>query len=197
MSIDHGATTVRIRPIQPADAARAGQIWVDGLQQTMEACPAEKREAMQEHFEKTAQKECAEGGIVGINGKGLIDFWCDETKDCCMFVAVRGDEDEVLGLVGVKRGMDYTTFPTDASTEDYSLFSIWKLSVAFPGRRLGIGLKLMNAAEAWAREQDAGIGKKIRLYTANPVAASFYTSEKLGYTETKKTDHYGIYEKGL
>jgi len=195
MTIDHSAATVRIRPIQPADAARAGQIWVDGLQQTIEACPVEKREAMQAHFQKAAEEECAEGGNVGINGKGLIDFWCDETKDCRMFVAVRGDQDEVLGLVGVKRGMDYREFPTDSCTEDYSLFSIWKLSVASSGRRLGIGLKLMNAAEMWAREQDAS--KKIRLYTANPVAASFYTSEKLGYTETKKTDHYGIYEKEL
>ena len=110
-----------------------------------------------------------------------------------MFVAVRNDT--VLGLVGVKRGMHYTEFPNDKESEDYSLFSIWKLSVASSGRRLGIGEKLMNAAEEWVKQQEGS--KKIRLYTGNPVAAKFYTSDKLGFTEIEKTDHYGIYEKEI
>ena len=53
----------------------------------------------------------------------------------------------------------------------------------------------MDAAEKWVRQQEHA--KTIKLYTANPVAAQFYTSDQLGYKEIEKADHYGIYEKEL
>ncbi|KAL3893200.1 MAG: hypothetical protein SGARI_008322, partial [Bacillariaceae sp.] len=141
------ANTIAIRPLQPQDAAQAAKIWVDGLQQTADCIEdPKKKQEISKHFTESAEKECAEGGCVGPNGEGLVEFWCkaEGTEDDCrrMFVAVR--DTTVLGLVGVKRGMDYTKFPTKED-EDYSSFSIWKMSVA--ERRTGVGRKLMQAAE--------------------------------------------------
>jgi ribosomal protein S18 acetylase RimI-like enzyme len=185
--------TIVVRQIESRDASQAAKVWVDGLQQTIDSAPPEKRDKYAKYFKASVEKECSEGERVGPNGKGLLSFYNNRNQDCCMFVAVRNDV--VLGLVGVKRGMHYSEFPNDEESEDYSLFSIWKLSVASSGRRLGIGEKLMNAAEEWVKHQEGS--KKIRLYTGNPVAAKFYTSDKLGFTEIEKTDHYGIYEKEI
>lgn len=184
---------ITIRPIEPEDAAQAAQVWADGLQQTIDAVSPEKRPDYIQFFRESVKKELADNGMCGKEGNGLVDFYRNGQSDCCMFVAVRNDK--VMGLVGVKRGIKYTEFPTAKTEHDYSVFSIWKLSVATAGRRLGIGKQLMDAAEAWVRQQECA--KRIQLYTANPVAAQFYTSDKLGYKETEKTDHYGVYEKEL
>jgi ribosomal protein S18 acetylase RimI-like enzyme len=101
----------------------------------------------------------------------------------------------VLGLVGVKRGMDSKEFPTDASKEDYSVFSIWKLSVSDDARGLGLGRRLMTAAEQWVKGRPNA--QVMRLYTGNPIAAKFYTSAKIGYEEIVKERYVGTYEKKL
>ena len=107
-------------------------------------------------------------------------------------------------MVGVNRGMDPAKFPVDS--RDYNTFSVWKMSVAEESRGKGIGKKLMSKAEEWARDQTSsmagGVGaaansnrKRMRLYTANPIAAAFYL--RMGFIVEEKTDHYGIYVKKL
>ena len=179
-----------VRQIESRDAAQAAQVWCDGLQQTVDAAPPEKRDAYLQHFQKSVEEEQKEGGMVGIHGQGLIDFYLNN-DDRCMFVAVREDDGTVLGLVGIKRGMDYKQDPADTTDEDYKWCSIWKMSVREDARGQGVACRLMQACEVWAKERSMDA---IRLYTANPIAASFYTN-KAGFVEIKKTDHVGIYEK--
>jgi GNAT superfamily N-acetyltransferase len=205
--------SIRIRPIQPQDAPEAAKLWRLGLQQTVDAAPTEeKRQLYREYFDKHAAEECSEGGAVGINGAGLIDFY-RPPNDACMFVAIlveraMGDEgapsddtSKVVGMVGVKRGMDPEKFPMD-SEEDYNTFSIWKMSVAEESRGRGVGKKLMAKAEEWARDQKSSVSdgvaakKRMRLYTANPIAATFYTNA-VGFVVEEMTDRYGIYVKAL
>jgi GNAT superfamily N-acetyltransferase len=203
---------ILIRPIGSRDAAQASQIWVQGLKQTSESLPEERREEVEGFFRDYARKECEEGGGMGPDGMGLIQTWYHDAtgnidRDCRMFVAVRedagtadGERDTppthvVLGLVGVKRGMDSKEFPTDASKEDYAVFSIWRMSVSEDARGLGLGCKLMTAAEQWAKGRPNA--QVMRLYTGNPIAAKFYTSEKVGYREIVKEPHFGTYEKKL
>mmetsp|Transcript_31496 Transcript_31496/g.92385 ORF Transcript_31496/g.92385 Transcript_31496/m.92385 type:complete len:209 (+) Transcript_31496:185-811(+) len=200
---------ILIRPIQPQDAPEAAVLWRHGLQQTIDAAATEeKRKSYREFFEKHAKEECSEGGAVGINGTGLIDFFCPP-NDACMFVAIHcegrtSDTSKVVGIVGVKRGMDSEKFPIDSEEQrvDYNTFSIWKMSVAEESRGRGIGKKLMAKAEEWAKDQKPSMvdgvaaKKRMRLYTANPIAAAFYTSA-VGFVVEEKTDHYGIYVKDL
>ena len=207
--------SVRIRPIQPQDAPEAAEVWRRGLDQTVNAAPTEeKRKLYREFFDKHAKEECSEGGAVGINGAGLIDFY-RPPNDACMFVAIlversmddegtpSGDTSKVVGVVGVKRGMDPANFPLDSEEqrEDYNTFSIWKMSVAEECRGRGIGRKLMAKAEKWARDQESSVfggqhRKRMRLFTANPIAAAFYTSA-VGFVVEEMTDRYGIYIKAL
>jgi GNAT superfamily N-acetyltransferase len=203
---------VLIRPIESRDAKQASQLWVSGLKQTSESVPEEKREELESFFREYARKESEEGGGIGPDGTGLTKTWHHDPagnvdRDCRMFVAVREDADTaddekdtkpptdvVLGLVGVKRGMDSKEFPTLAS-EDYSVFSIWKMSVSEDARGLGLGRRLMATAEQWAKGRPNA--QVMRLYTGNPIAAKFYMSEKVGYEEIEKKPHFGIYEKKL
>jgi GNAT superfamily N-acetyltransferase len=189
---------VLIRPIESRDAAQASQVWIQGLKQTSDSAPEEDREKIESFFRESVQKECEEGGGIGPDGTGMIKTWHHDPagnidRDCRMFVAVREDTDVVLGLVGVKRGMDSKEFPTDASKEDNSVFSIWKLSVSDDARGLGLGRRLMTAAEQWAKGRPNA--QMMRLYTGNPIAAKFYTSEKVGYEEIAKEGFVGTYEK--
>lgn len=192
MTTTMASSAILIRPLQPQDASQAAKIWVDGLQQTADCIEdPKKKQEISKHFTESAAKECLEGGCVGPKGEGLVEFWCKENQeaDCRrMYVAVR--DATVLGLVGVKRGMDYIKFPNN-NDEDYSSFSIWKMSVA--ERRTGVGRKLMQAAEGWVRQQTDA--KLIRLFTGNPIAASFYLS--VGFVVAEKKEHYGVYEKVL
>jgi ribosomal protein S18 acetylase RimI-like enzyme len=198
---------VLIRPIESRDATQSSQIWVQGLKQTSDALPEERREEVEGLFRDYARKECEEGGGMGPGGMGLIKTWYHDPagnvdRDCRMFVAVREDAERdtnppthvVLGLVGVKRGMDSKEFPTDASKDDdYGVFSIWRMSVSEDARGLGLGCRLMAAAEQWAKGRlNAQV---MRLYTGNPIAAKFYTSEKVGYEEIVKEPNFGTYHR--
>jgi GNAT superfamily N-acetyltransferase len=193
MTSSDSSSTVEIRPLRAHDACQAAKIWVSGLQQTIDHIEDLKRkEEIARFFKQSAEQECSKGGCVGPNGEGLVEFWCYKTTAAAncrrMFVAVR--EDKVLGLVGVKRGMDYRKFPA-TDDDDYGTFSIWKMSVL--ERRSGIGRKLIWAVEDWVRQQDDT--QKIRLYTGNPIAAMFYVS--MGYSVFEMKEHYGVYEKVL
>ena len=208
--------SIIVRTIQPSDGPEASMLWQRGLQQTIDAAATEeKRKSFREFFAKCVKKECSEGGAVGINGVGLIEFYCSN-KDACMFVAIQTKDgvgeaklpSKVAGMIGVKRGMDPAKFPVDSEDQrqDYNTFSIWKMSVSEESRGKGIGKKLMSKAEEWARNQTSstagGVGaaansKRMRLYTANPIAAEFYTNADVGFIVEEKTDHYGIYEKKL
>ena len=59
----------------------------------------------------------------------------------------------------------------------------------------------MAKAEKWARDQESSVfggqhRKRMRLFTANPIAAAFYTSA-VGFVVEEMTDRYGIYIKAL
>jgi len=57
----------------------------------------------------------------------------------------------------------------------------------------------MAKAEKWAMDQESSVldrQKRMRLYTANPIAAAFYTSA-VGFVVEEMTDRYGIYVKAL
>jgi len=213
-SINMGDSII-IRPIQPHQGPEAAALWQRGLQQTVDAATTEeKRKSYREFFDACVKEECSKGGAVGINGTGLIDFY-SSNKDACMFVAMhthtKDDMDggrrtpKVVGMVGVKRGMDSAKFPIDSEEqrEDYNTFSIWKMSVSEKSRCRGVGKKLMAKAEKWVRDQKSSMidgvatNKRMRLYTANPIAAAFYTNEDVGFVLEERTDHYGIYVKKM
>lgn len=113
-----GGDSIIVRTIRPSDGPEASILWQRGLQQTINAATTEeKRKSLQEFFDKCVKEECSKGGAVGINGAGLIEFYCSN-NDACMFVAIqaKGGEDEaklpskIVGMVGVKRGMDSAKF---------------------------------------------------------------------------------------
>ena len=60
--------------------------------------------------------------------------------------------------------------------------SIWRLTVAEHARGAGLGARLLEAAEAFAR--DAGFTRVV-LQTANPIAVRFYT--RRGYAKIPNT----------
>ena len=57
--------------------------------------------------------------------------------------------------------------------ENETTFSIWKMSVDEYYSRSGVGKKLMNMAEFWAKKRGC---VKLRMITANPIASIFYQS---------------------
>jgi GNAT superfamily N-acetyltransferase len=199
---------VTIRTIQAADAAEAGRIWREGLQQTVDALAAQQpdqREVYQTWFDEYAANDCVEGGVTGVDGRGLLDFFANnEDRDRHMFVAVAHEQEQedtmqssastVVGLVGIKRGMDPKKSPRE-SDPDYQWCSIWKMSVSAQARGKSVGSRLMQACEEWAKRRVVGV-EAIRLYTGNPIAASFYMN-KAGFLQIEKLERYGIYEKKL
>merc|ERR1711937_342506 len=77
----------------------------------------------------------------------------------------------LVGCCGVKRGTDEQKDVEDPEKTD--VFSVWRLSVSEDARGEGLGRKLMDHVEEWARLRG---GKKMQLFTGNPAASKFYKS---------------------
>jgi len=160
---------VAVRPLREADCSKAAEIWVSGLQQTVEASSVLMRPLCRYAFRRLADKATAPDGDMGPNGSNLVSHWSG--SDRYMMVAELAGE--IVGVCGVKRG----TEEDKEALPDCKDFSIWRLSVAADARRAGVGIKLMTSAQDWARE--AG-GHRMLLITGNPIARRFYC-ERMGY----------------
>lgn len=168
---------IEIRPICAADSDRIRQIWADGLQQTVEASNPWMRPVMSYALEKLR--------VSATTGSGdmvdLVAHW--DGADRQMYAAVRRDsgQPKVVGCIGVKLGVDEKSVE---SRTECTVCTVWRMSVDGDSRRMGVGAKLMQAAEAWASSQ--GI-RKLQLITGNPIASVFYINKcgfrKLGWLE--------------
>lgn len=179
--------------MQSRDVEQVARIWRDGLQQTIDAlCTgifAMLRPLAEYITNLAARVALSPHGDIGPRGSNLLQRWSESlNEDRCMFVVVvigaeaspqntttenddkYGDlEERVVGCIGVKRGMgEHHADPTSPWA------SIWRMSVDARYRRCGLGTRLMEAAEDWARSKscDAMI-----LVTINPLAAIFYRQQ--------------------
>lgn len=164
--------SVIVRPLKAGDAATVAQIWREGLAQTAEGLEEPMRSKMLKGMEEYGAKALSENGDVGPNGCKLTEFWGKE--GCVMLVVcLSGNPNEAVGAVGVKQGLTYDTVEPDSKEA-----SIWRMSVSSNVQRRGLGRALMKAADEYAQ---AKFGcTKMGLWTANDIAAKFYT-EKAGF----------------
>ena len=177
--------TILVRALDESDdgsalAAAVTQIWIDGLQQTVDALSWPLSTLMRWMFDKSAATATSETGDFGPQGSNLVRTWC-RTPDRQFFVAVLEQQSQqqqpvVVGCVGVQRGTSFLE-PSATATADSTTASIWRLSVAVSARNKGVGGALMEEAHAWARSVGC---PRMALITANPVAAQFYV-DKMGY----------------
>lgn len=167
---------VVVRPMKQEDAPSVAEIWRQGLSQTAESHGLFLGPLMQLSLAKYGQDAMKPTGDVGPNGMNLAKTWLAK-DDRSMFVAACNSDDEhhqIVGCIGVKVGQDM-----EKKEPNSTIASVWRMSVDEQFRRQGIGLKLMTAAEDWAREHEC---TRIQLETTNKIAAQFYTS-KAGYQE--------------
>jgi GNAT superfamily N-acetyltransferase len=127
-------------------------------------------------------------GDLGPNGCNLLKTFLNHPNDRVMLVAE--GESGVLGAVGVQRGEKLGA----AAQQDEKEVTIWRMSVCQSARRRGVGLALMEAAQDHARNQWGCT--KMKLVTANPVAASFYVN-KIGMDPPNWKTFYTWYTKNL
>ena len=185
---------VRIRLFEERDAQACARIWVTGLSQTADASKWVFRPLIRWGMTKLSQQAMSPDGDIGPDGCNLGKVWCGSdnegdddmnTVDRALFVAENKD-DEVVGLCCVKRGQG----ENDVPPSDYPIFSIWRMSVDEKARRFGVGRRLMEACEHWAKDKG---GTKMTLVTGNSIAANFY--KRVGYS---KIDFWGIrHDKSL
>ena len=174
---------VKIRKFDPdTDSKQLTQIWLKGLSQTVNSKWWFTREWWKECFAQYAAKAMSRTGDMGPEGENLSRNWCGDENNRCMLVAeyASGSRLPVLiGCCGVIRGTDPNATDVD---ENETTFSIWKMSVDEYYSRSGVGRKLMNMAEIWAKKCGC---VKLRMITANPIASIFY--QRRGYEWTEWT----------
>jgi ribosomal protein S18 acetylase RimI-like enzyme len=178
---DDGGGEITIRPLRKEDEATVAELWLKGLSQTSESISFPLlRPYVDNKMNKYAAMATSETGDVGPKGCNLMEKWSNK-KDRVMLVACMRllvDDDNkkevVVGSVGVKKGLGYGDDEEIDSTEA----SIWRMSVSSQVRRQGLGQKLMQAAEAHAKNEYGCTG--MGLWTANTIAAKFY-SVKCGF----------------
>jgi len=184
------SSRIVFRALQASDAPEVARIWRAGLSQTSQSQnnPFLKC-AMSILLKKMEVQALGKRGDVGPEGRNLAKRWggaeypCSDLSSCkLMLVAVDKDRNAVVGCCGVKRGTDEQKDVEDPEKTD--VFSVWRLSVSEDARGEGLGRKLMDHVEEWARLRG---GKKMQLYTGNPAASKFY--QKLGYSKTSAFAH--------
>ena len=173
--------SVSIRPLLPEDSSKVTEIWLKGLQQTIDTSSWIIWPLVSFFMPMLASHATSEDGDFGPNGKNLEKHWTkSETGDRAMFVAELTYLDstsglpatKVVGCCAVKRGLKESEISPPECT-DYSVF---RLSVDEECRGMGVAKKLMDTVEDWAKKNGA---LKISLNTGNAVAAKFYA--KNGY----------------
>ena len=181
---------VSIRPFCPdSDAIEVCNIWVKGLEQTVRSKWWPLQPLWRLFFNIMAEQAVKSNGDVGPNGENLYIHWCKDSNDRTMLVAEKrqNEEDEkvtkLVGCIAIVRG----TNPNGNITadKDETTFSVWKMSVSEDHRRAGIGSKLLEEGENWARCHGC---IKMRMITANPIASVFY--QKHGY-EIRSANLFG------
>ena len=176
------SSDVQIRNFNPStDAEALTKVWVKGLDQTSNAKWWITRNWWKDVFEKYAAKAISEDGDMGPNGANLEKQWCLDEKNRCMLVAeiVSSESSRLVGCCGIIRGTDSN--PKEINDQE-TTFSIWKMSVDERCQGKGVGGKLMDEAEKWAKERGC---LKLRMITTNPIASTFY--QKHGYEWTEWT----------
>lgn len=186
--------TLKIRLFEQKDAAECANIWVTGLNQTVQSSSILSRPLFRWAMTNLAASATAPDGDMGPDGCNLHKEWgvaigANETQatvvDRALFVA-ENEEGEVVGLCCVKRGIGDKDIPA----VDFPVFSIWRMSVSEKARRLKVGSRLMSACEDWAVARG---GNKMTLVTGNSFASSFY--KNIGYATI---NFWGIrHEKNL
>ena len=176
------------------DKNEVSNIWVSGLDQTVNSKWWPTRPIWKFFFNRMAEYAVEESGDVGPNGQNLSNHWCDDTGNRCMLVAEMTLECEntlnsrIVGCIAVVRGTNSNNNIKVENTE--TTFSVWKMSVSEEYRRMGIGKKLLDAGEKWAKNNGC---KNMRMITANPIASTFYQNQ--GY-ELLPTNMFGIWLGG-
>lgn len=163
---------IRVRPMNENDAPAVASIWRRGLRQTAESYVVLKP-LMGYALEKYGDEALSEIGDVGPEGRNLVNTWVSKKDDRTMLVA-ESDNNVIVGCIGVKIGKDM-----EKEEPGSTVASVWRMSVEESTRRQGVGLKLMHAAEQWARGNQC---TTVVLETTNKIAAQFYTN-KAGYRE--------------
>ena len=173
--------SITVRPFDVADGPAVARIWTAGLAQTVDSSSRWVKPLMRVGMSRLAASANAEEGDVGPDGCNVAAHWAG--TDRCMFVAVLAGE--VVGCCGVKLGKAEggPVLPLPAEGGDSTVCSVWRVSVAQPVRRQGVGAALMARSEAWGRE--AGVAQ-LWLVTGNPLASQFY--QKVGYRKVGWTE---------
>ena len=180
MSSSASPSDIHIRLFEVRDAPSVTRIWVDGLEQTVQAASVFTRPLWRLLMEKLADHATSPNGDMGPDGANLDRFWGSngegERDDRAIYIAESRDRVTgvvaVVGVCCVKRGEDEKDIPPAG----YPVFSIWRMSVDERVRGTKIGTRLMSAAEDWARGKGGG---KMTLITGNSIASKFYRS--IGY----------------
>ena len=163
-----------------SDAKAVHDIWMNGLEQTVQSKWFLFRPIWRLFFHIMARNAIKANGDVGPNGQNLFDHWCEDSNNRCLLVGEQNclgkDEKKynIVGCIVVIRGTDTRNNPMVNKEE--TTFSVWKMSVADEYRRQGIGRRLLDDAENWAKNNGC---KKMKMITANPIASKFY--QKQGY----------------
>ena len=163
-----------------SDAKAVHDIWINGLEQTVQSKWFLFRPIWRLFFHIMARYATKTNGDVGPNGQNLFNYWCVDNHNRCLLVGEKncfgkGEKNgNIVGCIAVIRGTDSKM--NLLVNPDETIFSVWKMSVADECRRQGIGRKLLDAGENWATSNGC---KKIKMITANPIASKFY--QKQGY----------------
>ena len=193
---------IHIRHFQSdTDAMAVCKIWVNGLEQTVNAKWWPTQPLWRFLFARMAKKAIKDNGDVGPDGKNLFTHWCEDKDNRCLLVAEKNSiasdvvtQSEVVGCIAVVRGTSNEVTAKVSSNEE--TFSVWKMSVADEFRRSGIGGKLLKAGEEWAVEHGC---QQLRMITANPVASRFYQSHGYQLISSNRLSQYfgGWHEKQM
>merc|ERR1711963_742471 len=132
------------------DAKQVHDIWINGLEQTVQAKWWLFRPIWKFFFHTMARNATKSNGDVGPNGQNLFSYWCEDNKNKCLLVCENhglGEDLEngnIVGCIAVIRGTNSRNNAI-VNKED-TVFSIWKMSVMDKHRRRGIGRKLLDGA---------------------------------------------------
>jgi ribosomal protein S18 acetylase RimI-like enzyme len=184
------SSRIVVKPLMSIDCDAVIDIWLSGLKQTSMSFGALSRIRRKMHVGLKQYGERATAADGDMNPSAILAEWANsDILGKIMFVAHVGDL--VVGLCGVARGCTQAGDDSDSAIPK-NTFSLWRMSVSPAARRMGVGAKLCDAVEEFARKKG---GERMRCVTANPLAARFYQSR--GFVEVAPHPIAAWYEKAL